>query len=147
MAANITIHGAKELERKLRALPLKVENKIARKALREGARPILAEAKQQVPVKSGLLRRKLTIRAGKRSRKHGPRIVVQTSEGLFKGEAFYGGFVHFGHRIGPRRLGPSRKLVPANEFLKRAAEKSKDQAGRIVVQQVEAGIIREAKGP
>ncbi len=52
--SNVT--GLKELQAFLDKLPAKMEANIMRSALRQGANVMLAEAKSNVPVKSGLLR-------------------------------------------------------------------------------------------
>jgi HK97 gp10 family phage protein len=49
-AAGAELTGFKELTAKLRELEVKLQNKILRKALRAGAKPILAKAKANAPV-------------------------------------------------------------------------------------------------
>lgn len=78
--SNVT--GLKELQAFLDQLPAKVEGNIMRSAMRQGANVLLAEAKSNVPVKSGLLRdglkvsvslRKGVVKAKvKATGKHGP---------------------------------------------------------------------------
>lgn len=66
---DISILGDKELAAKLNALPLAVQRKIVRKAMRPAAKPVLASVKAATPVDRGVLRRKLKLRALRRSRR------------------------------------------------------------------------------
>lgn len=91
----IDVVGAPELKAQLAALEPKVAKKLTRKAMREAQKIVLADAKRLVPVDTGQLRKSLAIRALKRSRSRFG-VSVQTKEGLFKGEQFYGGFIELG---------------------------------------------------
>jgi HK97 gp10 family phage protein len=59
--ANVSFTGGKELFELLQTLPAKLEKNIMRGALRAGAKVILDEAKQNVPVSSGDLRDSLRV--------------------------------------------------------------------------------------
>ena len=87
-----------ELDRMLEQLPKKLRNKGARKATREAAKIVLEDARRLVPVDTGQLESSLKVRARKRSRRNKGTVghSVTTSEGLFKGEEFYGGFIELG---------------------------------------------------
>ena len=61
--------GVEELLKKLRDLRGAAIRKIYRQAIREAARPVLATAKQIVPIKSRRLQKSLKIRAGRRSKR------------------------------------------------------------------------------
>jgi HK97 gp10 family phage protein len=141
---SLKIEGGKALERKLAALPGKVANKIVSKALRAGAKIILAESKIRAPKKSGLLARSLKVRSGKR-RRGTARMVVQTKDGDYRGETFYGAFVYFGHRIGSRKLGDRRKVAKANPFLKDAFEHAKHRATAELTNVLRDEIVKAAK--
>lgn len=54
--AEIAVKGLKELNDFLQQLPVKMEKNILRAALRQGANVVKDQAKQNVPVASGLLR-------------------------------------------------------------------------------------------
>lgn len=154
--ARITITGAKELQRKLDALPRKTASKIERKGLRNAAKIVLAEAKRQVPVDTGFLRSKIKVRVGKR-RKDRISINVQVGAGDFKGKSFYGGPVHYGHRVGKRTagmrraqrkggiVGDTRKAIPATPFMTGAFELKKQEATEAIITSIREGI-REATG-
>ena len=66
MANDLVISGLAELNSVLQQLPVKVENKILRGALRAGAKVFLLEARKRVPVQSGALRRSLRIKTSSR---------------------------------------------------------------------------------
>lgn len=87
-----------ELDRKLAELPKKLRNKGATKATRAAAKIVLVDAKQLVPHDTGALEASIKVRARKRSRRNKGTVghSVTTSEGLFKGDEFYGGFVELG---------------------------------------------------
>ncbi len=108
------LHGLKEL-------PKKLGDRMMRKSLRRAIKPMLAEVKRMVPVG--------TRRYVRRGKVHEPgtlaKNIISTTRirtgsfsaavgirgGWYKGDLFYGSFVHFGHRIGSRKLaGPSRVI-------------------------------------
>lgn len=68
--AGVTIEGAEELRKLLGSLPIKLEKKVLRQALRKSGKTVVAEAKRNAPVKSGLLKRKITLRALKMRRRY-----------------------------------------------------------------------------
>lgn len=65
---DISVLGDKALERKLRKLDERVQKKIVRKALRSGAKPVLADAKAYVPIDTGALESELKITASRARR-------------------------------------------------------------------------------
>lgn len=66
MAEYKNIKGGKELDEFLKSLPAKVEKNIMRSALRAGVNVLKDAAKQNVPVKSGDLRRSIKVSTGSR---------------------------------------------------------------------------------
>lgn len=62
MAGRVHVKGAKELEKKLLALPEKVAKKHARAALRQAMKPVYDAVRAKVPVREGRLRRALRLR-------------------------------------------------------------------------------------
>jgi HK97 gp10 family phage protein len=144
-ALKVSLFGDREIAQKFKTLPTKVANKVLRQALRPAAKIVLEQAKKEVPVVTGALKKSLKVRAGKR-RKGSVKVLVQTAEGFFKGKTYYGGFVHFGHRIGSRRLGDSRKLVPPNPFVSRAFEAKSNEALATTERLIAEGVERESLG-
>lgn len=89
---DISILGIPELQRKLLELPLKVQKKVVRQALRKQGKYVQAEAKARVAVgESGDLKRTIKVRAMKR-RKARPKefgISVQIGTGLQEGRGTF----------------------------------------------------------
>ncbi len=128
-----TLTGDKALDRKLAQMPTKVRNKMLRTGLKAGLTPILDDARNNAPTKSGLLHRSIKIRAAKRSRGTVGQAII-TKEGFFKGEAFYAGFLEFG-----------TKFISPLGFIKQAFERRKQQA--LDTTRRELGkAVREAAG-
>lgn len=90
MDDTINIRGGKELGQFLQSLPVKIEKNIMRAALRAGARVIANEAKKNVSVKDGDLKR--SIRTGSNAKKN--RVEAYAKAGDKK--AWYYRFVEFG---------------------------------------------------
>lgn len=59
------ISGLTELYKKFDELPIKIEKKVARSAMRKAAKPIVYEAKSKVPVKTGELKASIKIKGAK----------------------------------------------------------------------------------
>ncbi len=70
------IKGAKEMERLLRELGPNVASRAGDRALRAGAKPIVAEAKRLVPVKTGELRDSIIVVGERRRKGDNERVVV-----------------------------------------------------------------------
>jgi HK97 gp10 family phage protein len=167
------IIGMDRLRSTLSALPMNIRRKVCSPALRAGAKVIAAQAKIEVPKKKRKLERSIRVRVGKYKRRSGDVVMLaQTGKGFFKGNTYYGGFVHMGHGIGHRsravanlqkaksrlwsddprrakiqakidRVDPRRR-VPPNPFLKRAHNKSRARAEKVVITEMVAGIRRLA---
>jgi HK97 gp10 family phage protein len=90
MAQEINIKGGKELQELLNTLPVKLERSILRGAMRAGAKVILDEAKNNVPVQSGDLRDSLRISTNARRGK----VTASVRSGNKK--VFYSNFVEYG---------------------------------------------------
>ena len=144
--AALTIKGSRELERKLMGLERKAAKKVVRQALRKGAKIVHAAARQEVPVRSGKLRKSLKVRRAKKNRRGSYAVMVTTgqNENMFTGETYYGAFVHYGHRVGKRGRG-GRKQVAAVPFIQRAYDRTKTHARDVVLRDMAAGIERVAR--
>ena len=130
---DIRVLGDQALERKLKRLVPKLQKKILRKAMRKAIRPVLAAAKEKVPVDTGALRDSLKIRAIKPRRgRFG--VGVVTGKDLFKGDQFYGAFVELG-----------TKKQPARPFLRPALKENEEGAKRTLRREIGTELEREAK--
>lgn len=92
--SEIHIRGLSDLQKMLDSIPAKIEANIMRGALRAGAKVIEAEAKANVPVKSGVLRDSIRVSARLKGR-----VVTASIKAGGKtkfGDAFYAKWVEFG---------------------------------------------------
>lgn len=94
----ITFTGLKDVDKVLAELPESIQKKGLRAATRAVAKHTLSVAKEYVPHDTGALESSLVVKAGRRSRKHKHTVTttVQTRDGMFAGDQFYGGFLEFG---------------------------------------------------
>lgn len=136
--------GGKEFERILRSLPKGAARRVISPALREGAKIVAAQAKREVPKRTGALQRSIRVRAGAYSRRGKVQMLAMTGDGFFKGDTYYGGFVHLGHKIGPRKLGNARAEVQADPFLTRASDIVEQEVVQRVSSRIKNGVIAEA---
>jgi HK97 gp10 family phage protein len=130
------IEGADKIDAALSAIEKNVAKKIARKALREGGKIILKEAKSNAPKESGALKKSIKLRAGKSKKKGRASVVIGTGAKWFQGDQFYGAFLEFGHKAGSRKLGDARKQVEAKPYLAPAGEAKAAEAARKVVDSI-----------
>lgn len=141
----VIVTGDKELDRLLRGLPLAAQKKLSRQATRKSAKEIvLPEAKSRVPVDTGDLEESLVVKAMRRSRRRFGH-QVQTKDGFYAGDQFYGAFIEFGTEERQHKSGkPVGRIDPAKNFayLRPAVY---DNEGRIVQTYVDAmlELIRE----
>lgn len=133
--AEFTITGVKALDRKLRQLEPKVARKVIRQALRKALRPVQARVKQLAPVgETGQLKRAVKIRAARSRRRGEIKLRVVIGKDDFTGTQFYSSFTEYGS-----------SKQPAQHFMRRAFDSTKDEAKRTAISEIRAGIEREAK--
>ena len=142
---SVRITGAKELLRKLNALPGRVANKLVRRALRAGAKPIVDEANATAPSQvapyggqSPTVRLKGTfrVRAGKRNRLE---VIVTTPKRSALGisgddQFYYPALIEYGHGN-----------VKPNPYLRTAHKRKGPEAARLVGANLGPAIEREAR--
>lgn len=94
--ARVVVTGVAETDKRLAALPLRVQKSVSRKATRRAAKEIvLPAAKAAAPFDTGELEESLTVRATKSTRTSFGHQVT-TRDGMFAGDEFYGAFMEFG---------------------------------------------------
>ena len=141
--SSFRILGVDELVAKLRKLRGPAMKKVYRKAMREAARPVLATAKQIVPIDTSRLQKSLKIRAIRRTRKligvkigPGSRsqlgIIGKTKKGKQK-KGFYPTHIELGFKRGTTKF-------PGNRYLRDALLLEKTDAMRIIDARITAGI-------
>lgn len=145
----IIVTGDKQLDKLLRGLPLKVQTKLSRQATRKAAKDIvLPQAKARVPVNTGDLEESLTVKAIKRSRsKFGHQ--VQTKDGFYSGDQFYGAFIEFGTKERQHESGKQvGRIDPAKNFayLRPAVYDNEPQIRQLYVNAMQALIHEVAQG-
>jgi len=137
----LEVKGAAEVEKMLRELAPKEAKKAMRKALRDSAKYVKAKAQRNAPVDTGLLRRKLKIRAAKRSggkRFKRGRFGVGVYSGLpgkgqNTGEAFYGYFHEVGTKQRKTKAGHNRGKLEPNPWLAPALYRNKNKVRQFFV--------------
>ena len=155
MPANlsVTVTGAKEWERALSTLGIRTQQKILTPALRKAADIVAKQARRNAPVRSGLVKRSVRIKNGKR-RKDGVTVRVVVA-GAYRGPTSYVGPLELGHRIGGRRISTqsrqqqgtildSRGSVAPRPFLRLAAHTNTVTCIRIIEERIKLGIATEA---
>lgn len=161
----LSISGGKELAEFLNSLPVKIERNIMRAALRAGARVIANEAKNNVPVKMGGLKR--SIRTDSTRTKGGVEATAKAggrSGGKSKDKsAFYAQFVEYGTAAHLIKAGERKKRLvftardgnrvstmqvnhpgaTAKPFMRPALDSKKDEAMRAVTDKIKERLTRE----
>lgn len=132
----IKITGAKELDNALSLLPKRLAKKVLVQALRAGAKPMLADARNGIPVDSGLTKKDLKIRA------------IPASESSVPAIAITGSTTKAGRSYIMRFLENGTSNMPAKPFLRPAfdnnAERSLDIIGKELGQRIESEAAKLA---
>ena len=142
---SLKITGFKRLDKKLTEMPRAMRRKPLRKATREVAKFTLHLAKQEAPEgEEGNLVRSLKVKAAKRSRrlKNVVATNVETSEGWFKGDEFYAGFMELGTKQRATKEGWNRGAIDKEKhwFLRPALYTFVEKKKRIFVRAVHQWI-------
>jgi len=124
--ANIELTGVDEIINKLQQIGSNV-GRLENKALKNAAEPVLEDAKANVPVRTGKLKKALKITNVKK--KEGVKYILVGVDKGDNSEIFYGKFVEFG---------TSKRT--AHPFLQPAYEKNKDDIKRIIAQTLKEGL-------
>lgn len=136
MEIEAKIQGIDELERMLNEIGSpKVEKKIVTKSLREGAKVVLKEAKNNVPVRSGTLKKSLALVA-ERSRGTEKKVIKVGARATPRWKGYHGHLVEFGV--------PSRG-IPARPFLRNAVRSKFDEFLDTYIKGLDKGITQIVK--
>jgi hypothetical protein len=107
---DIEISNVSDVSRRLYAFSSKLGDRITYMALRSGAKLILAEARSRVPVKTGRLKKALTVknsRINRRRRNGKVGIYLSINPGRSRDDnrgAYYGKFVDLGYKRGSKQI-------------------------------------------
>jgi HK97 gp10 family phage protein len=128
-ARTLAVLGWPALSLALKTLEPKLQRRIATKAVRAAARPVLAKARALCPVgTTGDLKKSLKIKAipakNRRSRKHTVGVGVRAGDEPYKGKTFYGSFIEFG-APGHRLWGGAVFPLKPKPFMRPAMDTSK----------------------
>jgi HK97 gp10 family phage protein len=137
------ISGVKEIDDKLQTLGKTIARKVLRHGMRAGAKPVAETARRIAPVKSGLTKQAIKVKAIRKSRKTFG-VAVQVGEGNYVGKTFYAAFVEFGHKTG-KRGSTNRKWVEGQHFMERAYNSTADMAKTIAMSDIKDGIDKEVR--
>jgi HK97 gp10 family phage protein len=135
-AVSIDFIGDKGLARALKRLPITLQKKIVRPALRKGFKVVFDASKAAAPVGEGRLKRKLKLRATKRSRGgFGVRIVTPPREQLDIPPGAKGYY--------PAHIELGTQTVAARPFLRSSFDAHKDRAVKIIAREIAAGLKKD----
>lgn len=145
------VTGDRGLDRALAALDQKVERKVTRKALRAGAKLVKATARTLAPVRSGLLRSALAVRAGKARRRGEVLVNVE----LVKREAivaasgdnfYYPAAVEYGRKAKhAKNKAGAGKAVAGSHWMRRAKAQADSTAKVVVMAALRSGVEQAAR--
>jgi hypothetical protein len=151
----IQLKGARETERKLRALETRVATQIVRKAVKKSLLPVKRDSKKSATSIVGgdmgqLLRKNIIVRAFRRQRPHsyGARVMLKPKVPEFahitkQGKRQYiPAAIEYGH-VSWRG---AKAFVPAMPFMRIAAQQSLPKAKAEFSQRLKAGIEAVARG-
>jgi HK97 gp10 family phage protein len=127
---NTEIHGLEEIIRKLNALPDKLENKVVRAAIRQGANIIKEKAKSYVPIDTGDLKKSIKV-TGTRYQKGKISFVIRPSGNKKKGvSVFYARFIENG-----------TSKMHAQPFMRPAFDESGDEVLNKTIEVIKSKLL------
>jgi len=136
---SILMLGDLELQKKLQALPDKLEKQIVKKAIRKAMKPILERARQLAPKDTGRMAatlRIVTLRSRQRG-KFGMQVVSGTKPdlGIAAGSKWYY----------PAHVELGTRKMPARSYLRAAMDSLRESTLEKIKAEIGAGIERAAK--
>lgn len=147
----VKITGFRELNRKLKQLPIKIEQKVLGRAALAGAAVVRKDARRRAPKKTGLLRKSIVSR--KKRGKYFGEVLYQIGPTV---SAFYGQFIESGFvATGPKKRGLTfresrgraklrNKHYPAKPFLRPAFDENTKKIIDAMKIRLQKGIETEA---
>lgn len=150
----LSVKGDKELQRKLSRLSADARKRVMEPALLRAGIVLRDQARENAPRRTGKLAQSIRAYAVDSDSETRAAVRVETSAGFFQGKTFYGAFQEFGWRVGKRlrRRGlvnslrnRLRKKIPGTHYIKRALDSHGRIAQEAAIEEIRAGIEREAK--
>jgi hypothetical protein len=136
--AKVVVTGIGSIDRKLRALPLKVQKRVANQSIRAGMKLVAKAVKQLVPILSGVTKANIVVRAGLR-RKRGQVSIDARIDANAETK-------RTSKKTGKTVFYPAVVEYLYDDFMLRAFRSAGDAARRLTVRLLKAGVEREAKG-
>ena len=124
--ADIELTGVDEILNKLQQMGANI-SRLENKALRNAAEPVLEDAKANVPVRTGKLKKGLKITNVKK--KEGVKYILVGVDRGDNSEIFYSKFIEFG-----------TSKMSARPFLQPAYEKNKDNIQKTIANTLKEGL-------
>ncbi|WP_411679850.1 HK97-gp10 family putative phage morphogenesis protein [Clostridium thailandense] len=124
--ASIELTGVDEILNKLQQMGANV-GRLENKALKNAAEPVLEDAKANVPVRTGKLKKGLKITNVKK--KDGMKYILVGVDRGDNSEVFYGKFIEFG-----------TSKMTARPFLQPAYEKNKNKIQKAIAETLKEGL-------
>jgi HK97 gp10 family phage protein len=144
-----TLVGEKELRRMLESLPRKMSGPVVRKALREGAKPILAAARAAAPISDdkdpGGLKKSMSPGRGIRIRTYRRSGTTVAVIGPAWPQGAHGHLIEFGTEPRFTKDGKYRGIGPAKPFFRPAFDANIGRAKRIIAIVMARGLAAAAK--
>jgi HK97 gp10 family phage protein len=131
----IEIHGLREIQDKIRQLPANIGRRVVYGALRKGAAVVRKEARKNVPVRTGALRKGFKVSRSKIHRsasEFGVYLTLKKGRGRHDpADPFYGRWVEAGWKRGNNQ-------IPGVYFMRRAFEAKAQEAVNVIVAEADA---------
>ena len=134
---NFQLKGDKAIRNALLLLGPKVGKKVVNKAIRNGLKPILADARKRIrggEYATGFSASRIKVRASSRRRTGVIALDIRVGEKDYVGKTFYAAMVEYG-----------TAKMEARPFMRPAFEANKDKVIKLVLSEIKAGVMREAR--
>lgn len=131
---NVTIEGDRDLQRKLDKLPARLRKRVIRKALREAAKQVQADARAFAPKDSGLLRRQIRVKTNRdRGSRQSAEVYIAWKGVPEFADGFYPAYVEYG----------VDGKFEGDEYMQKAFELNKDRAEGQITSEIVSGLKSE----
>ena len=138
MAVDIRVFGDKDLQKQLKKLPDRLQNRILKQAIKKGAKITLQRTKTIVPKETGRLSESLKVKPIKRSRvKIGYQVLTGTREelGIPAGKKGYY----------PMAIETGTKNRPAKPYMRPALDQTENQVLGVIKGAIKSKLDKEAR--
>lgn len=149
MKISLDLRGHKDIMDAIRTLEPKLRSGAFRKVFRELGKIAQKEVISNAPVRTGVLKRSVKVRAVKRNRRGIVGVNIVTGAVTFRGKDFYGGFVEYGTKGRQTSKGMVGGIRP-QRFMRRAFESKvgeMESKGLLMLRaEIEKAIVKQGGG-